>query len=772
MPMSRRSQATAAGVVINAPRKRETRSSNTMGKQLSNTRGLLDQGGRTLRGDFGGPVRAVPSRLDGHDDEPRELRPNGVVRGPHALSPIEEMAERVGRQVETFAQILDESLKGFTAASDASGRHDQALAVIDDMKGATDRMIAELRKDYEAERLQQVRRERVERSNSFASRATSTAASNGIDASTEGTDSPVAHLRQFQQEADLWDLFKIVLAAHPYGQEVQDRQRQHFKKKLEDLGPVHRYSPESERWERFMFESSLARERWKLKQWFEQVADHQECDIPGVVQQLERGDRRGTGLWSGGWLETREKIKSEKRLRAWPNAIESPLPQIYRSDNNQLLVSTVDPDAVTRQQRTLEKPDTYFEEAIWMVCWEMLRRGHEWSDICAWCEERKEGWRALCIGGAFKYGELGTNKITWRLTCREISRSEGLSEYEKAVFALLGGSLRAVVHGCRTRDDQLYAYYRSTVLVHFDRYLERSSKLALRPAGDGTGSYVWPANDEVEQHIRQLMARPLRSSSATDEPIRPMKVIQGYLLNNQLEKMVHTMGVALADVTWREGLPSMILFPQPSSRPESESLKAEEKAALNQQTLRIVAHMSVIDRLLRPSWWEQTTRSEDDNVLVAYIQALRAAGKRDVIPLYAKWLQPGRKASILGHVLQDITDPDEQLKMLALLPEYDIKINAVLQEQLGRVLGTERTTELVPSPFCMLEKTEESVLHPGQRIILGFLDKPLTEADEVLLRCLQWFQLVKGKCSRTFNALAKALRRCLGKRLVSDFALR
>ena len=681
-----------------------------------------------------------------------------------AVGPLRDMAERVGKEVETFAETLDKFLTDLpTVSSRYVAAHDLVLA----FREIANDTVNKMKDRYERELREQLKHEWSKdahiSANSTALKPFSASTSSSMSAKTV---EQVNELRKWQQEADLWDLFRIMLELHPFETDAQ-AQRAEKEENLAKLGQPHRYTSEADLWERFILEDNLARERHLIKKWLERTADHQHSDLQGIMEELETKAGRGKGLWSSGWMHTRETIKQEKRTSNWSNAEDAPLPMLKSSGNNELLVTTLDPDASSRQQRTLQKTDSYFERAMWIACWEMLRRGIPYSDVCDWCGERKEGWRAVCIGAAADDTDPTTSSAAWRRVCRQASQSSSASEYEAAVFGLLGGNVKAMQKVCRTVDDHLYASYHSALLRQFDNYV-----LAVCPEKATPVPWRRSVVDEsiqdpqrAEQAISELVHRLRQSSTTKNESSQPMKIIQSYLLADEVGSLIHTVGAAIAETAALQGPENMIFLRDREARTDGVTLP-ETEVALDPQTLRIAAHMSIVHRILSPdhlAGLEGDELLEDENVLVAYIQALRAAGKRDAIPVYASKLQRERYVLVLGRILQDITDERDQSHTLRLLQQYELDIPTILTEQLRWVLEHSLQGECPQRPLNILESTPEMKLHPGQRIRVGVLEDEVSPDDEAVVRALQWLLLMKGRWHMTFEALSSALKRALRK---------
>ncbi|KAF1826426.1 uncharacterized protein K489DRAFT_288960, partial [Dissoconium aciculare CBS 342.82] len=568
------------------------------------------------------------------------------------LHPLREMAEKVGREVETFAEDLDK----FLGSLSSRNKFEAVLDLVDNFKNVAHDAAAALEENYRKEWSQQLRQEwQPEIDTSGAANMSGLSINSKPPPLSASKAKQVQALRNWQQEADIWELFRIVLETHhnPDQESVKRRKQQ----ALEDLGPPHRYMDEGELWTRFLIDNDVARERSKIKIWLEQAVDHQHSDLPDITQELETKAGRGKGLWAHGWLHTREKVKHEKRLRPWSNRSDTALPQIKRSDNGDSLVTQLDPDAATRQNRSLESQDAFFEQAIWIACWEMLRRGKTWEEVSEWCTERKEGWRALAIGKAADSSSVISNVI-WRKMCLLASQGDCINNYEAAVYGLLGGNATVAQKVCRTVDEQLYAHYSATLTKQFDQYV--ASQIPARISNQRP-----PISEDdlrnPQDAITELIIK-LRSQKQTSrESGQPMKIVQSYLLANEADSLVHTIGFALSDadkLTEKSADEDMMVhLGQLDSIPEAE-------AAVDSHVLRITTHIGIILNILSSGMLDGDERDAEENVLVAYIQSLRAARKRDLIPVYASRLQVPRYVVAISRVMQDITEVREQEQTL------------------------------------------------------------------------------------------------------------
>lgn len=666
-----------------------------------------------------------------------------------ALNPLREMAERVGREVETFAECLDEFLEHLPAHS----KFDAVLGLVNEFKHISKDAAFKLEESNQRERADQLRKEWSEQAKLSTNTNTfSASTATRFSSQTSQSSEKVKEWRQYKQEADLWELFDIVLRLHhnPDQQAVQQAKEE----ELEKLGRPHRYTSEGDIWERFLLSDDLARERSLVKRWLEDTVEHQESDLPGILEELEKRGSQGKGLWSAGWVNTREKIKGEKRLRSWPTSPGAPLPQIRNREGTELLVTTLDPDARSRQGRTLEKEDIYFERAMWIACWEMLRRGKSWDYVSEWCETRKEGWRALSMGRGSDASQNVSN-AAWRKMCFLASQSTCSNEYEAAVYGLLGGSVKVVNKVCRSVDDKLYAYYNAILLRQFDQYLAVDfpdrAPLARR------------ANEDVlqnpEEAILSLVAQLRQNPTTSTESIQPMKIIQSYLLAKDVGSFIHTLGYAIACLDSQNDTPTKMIVPL-DHLSAGDGNVPEGEVAMDPQALRIATHMAVLLRVLSEEQMDDDTRDAEENVLVAYIQVLRLARKRDLVPLYASRLTTARSTVTMSQVLQDVTDMSEQEELLKLLVQYRLDSVKIVNEQLRFVIE-QNLGDGIEAPLRMLEYNTTPITYPGQCIVNGFYNGDSTEQDEAVVRSLRWFWIIEGHWEETFAALSLALRKCL-----------
>jgi nuclear pore complex protein Nup107 len=767
-PMTRRSQAAAAAAAntpaappapstgISKPVTRRTRATaSTTRKEPSDSWELLDHQ----------PSQATAENLDDLDEEQDELaemdfsttRTGGAVKT--ATDSLRDIADRVGKEVEIFAETLDRFFDNLPTAQD---QYDAAHDLVLEFKGIAEEAVEDLKKGHEREVREQLRTEWSEQAHlsSFESAGRVKARTAFGSVASERKREQVEELRLCQEEADTWELFRVVLELHynPNApSKVQEKQET-----IARLGNVHRYTSESDLYDRFLVEDDLARERHSFKTWLEQTAEHQKSDVQGIVEELEERAGAGKGSWTRGWMHTREKIKAEKRMRTWPQPDSSPLPQIRRTDNNEMLVTSLDPDAPARQERTLEKQDAYIERAFWIACYEMLRRGKPWSEVCDWCEERKEGWRAIAMGKTMATSDTASN-MAWRKMCFLASRSETAGDYEAAVYGILGGNVEAVKKISRSVDDHLFAHYNAVLIQQFDYYLEKNYPQRI-PLAFRNRNYAQESINDANAAQLEIMTliHGLRKTSTTKhESTTPIKMLQSYLLGNETESLIHTVGSTVASVKNIRGNPADMTN-RIQAVIQHGSGFPEDKIITDPRGLRISTHICLVLQVLRDHELQPNEQDIEDNVVDAYIQELRSAGKRDNTPVYASRLQKERYMIAMSRVFQDVSSPREREELLSLVDGFGLSPKDILWE-LTTFLQDELFSETRNAKGIHIMEPTEEHLYPGQRVKAGALPSDVSPQEEAFVMSYQWFQQLQGHWAETFIALKMGLRECLCK---------
>ncbi len=257
-----------------------------------------------------------------------------------------EAANRVGREVERFAEVLDGYNPQRVTAQDE--RHDMMVELIDEYHSIALDTVRQLQGKHASQR---------KRANSRRAQADEMDIydSNEDESPLPEFKTTTDDLDRWEQEAQTWELLGRLV--HLRFQKPGNGQG--ASKSIAKHGPIHQYSSELEIWENFLEMDDLALERKTVLQWLKDSAEDSGEDIDVMVQDLQQNADRGD-IIAHGWLHTKAALKQQKLLPAAQRTH-------YNLSRTQSLITELDPDAMTRQKRSLEDQDEYFERAIWNV---------------------------------------------------------------------------------------------------------------------------------------------------------------------------------------------------------------------------------------------------------------------------------------------------------------------------------------------------------------------------------------------------------------------
>ncbi|KAJ8108773.1 hypothetical protein OPT61_g7939 [Boeremia exigua] len=716
---------------------------------------------------------------------------NGSSSGD-PLQPLRAMADRVGKEVEKFAERVDH---WHTHGKDnATAKHQATVNMIGHFRDVAESQVKELKRTSGAENqgaLNKSTRRRVQHmgEGSFGQSFQSAAPSAELSTALASTD--VQELRQWQAELATWDLLRIIIDHyHPEpGKDMELEKRT----RLEEVGGNKRYSPNNEIWDRFLLEDDQAKEKDLILRWLEQTAQASESDIDSITAVLEEKSGKGANTWTSGWLDTKSKIKQAKRMEGVERPLKPESSILKTADRSQQLVTQLDPDAPSRQKRVLEKSDEFYEKALWLVCYEMMRRGVPWKEISDWALERSEAWRGASIGAAHESHTPGCPNVAgdsagylFRRMCFYAAQGTRI-QYEGAVYGLLSGDLDKVRDVARTWDDHLYAHYNALLLSRFDSYLQRqypsrvtqslSQRFVFHDAVANLGDW----SNSPRLVINALKQHRTSSALAT----APIKLVQGALIAQSMEELIHNVGIALAEMLQKEDRPGNLMVhpesPENDRGPKAASGQPTAAADQHYQTLasdphafRTLVHIFIALRggLDMLNAEDRSQRLAMDNVVSGYIEFLRLSKRIQLIPLYAAQLETTRQAYTLARVLPDIKNRDEQRNCIALLDLYGVDtVEVVAQSFLlafnhsGFIHFDKDNNSVITNPikrFSLLESTEfmdpnKKLLWPGQRIKPEFDGSEVEPKDEGIIDAVYWYNYLSTEVDATFEHLKNAL---------------
>lgn len=591
------------------------------------------------------------------------------------------------------------------------------------------------------------------------------------DADDATADTDPEELRRVEEEAQTWDLLRRVLPL---------RYRDQAASPSDDVQKL----PTTSRrrwWKEFVLADSSAREKKVVLEWLQSSASHGP-PVDEVVSELQQNAERGDIL-AHGWLHTRHKIKLQKSVNGYQGVLDpNDLGAAQSHLGSSTLVTQLDPDAITRQNRKVEAQDEFFERAIWLGCFEMLRRGYTMAEIREWCAVRTELWRAATIAplplanpedeelSSFDPAAL----VLWRQMCFASAREGGTSEYDRAVYGLLAGDLESVTRISKSWDDYLFAHYNSMLRSQFDSFLVKNSGMDEQ-AARRFPVFSAGVNQSDPTTVSKRLISSLETNEATkDEAMRTLKVLQGAIIARDLDQHMHNQGLMLSRFA-NQRQKSKLIPESPASR-QLEPLNENKYFDLtDHDSLRVLAHvLIVVNTLDRISGFSQDQSSlaglhlVPEHIIAAYVSYLRLANLEEMIPLYCSKLSSPRLYEALSRNLIHVVGEDARIRQLQIIKTLglDLATFATRQPELYFSDVNEKSVACeAKTQFKILEKGAPT-LKFGRIVKPDFFGEDaeyIDPEDELIIRSLEWLLLVDGlfvtTCSYVLRAYKYFLKR-------------
>ncbi|TVY83378.1 Nucleoporin [Lachnellula suecica] len=678
----------------------------------------------------------------------------------HILHPLREAANRVGREVEKFAEVLDGYNPQQVETKDE--KYEMVMELLGQYHDTALETVERLREKHEEERREKAGLRWRKKMRGFEVESESGHGALEKYDDDDQDDSPLpnsptelADLERWEQEAQTWDLLqRLVKLRYPPSEEKSQPKNA--------AARPHRYSNGAELWDDFLKTDSLARERKTVLEWLKDTAEESGEDIDELVQELQQNAERGD-IIAHGWLHTKMVIKNQKRLNTWSKALDPASPEVKKAlmntSKNAPLVTQLDPDAPTRQGRQMEPQDKYFERAIWLGCYEMLRRGRSLADIKEWCVAREEVWRAVSMSGlpdaAVEDAETAdpASWVLWRRMCFALAREGGGDDYERAVYGILSGDIDSVELVCRSWDDFVFAHYNALLRSQFDDYLKGSP--FQKPIFVATSSFS--IFDAVQSYGdppgagKRLMDNLRNDKQTKAEAQEPMKMLQSILIADTFTDFIYQQGLALSKFANAER-PSNVI-------PIEEAQPSDVYRYINKEdhdSLRVITHVLLAFKHLGVDLGGIRTQTAVENVIVSYIGFLRFAGKEELIPLYCSQLNGNRRYAVLSRMLIDVTDHEQRVTHIRLMRELGLNVQEFVNMQARYLFFDYPDTEIeypAKDNLKLLVKTE-SADGPVVEIKTDFIgddEARVPRIDILLIRSFEWYLLVDGLWSETFK---------------------
>ncbi|KAJ6788275.1 hypothetical protein PWT90_02412 [Aphanocladium album] len=647
-----------------------------------------------------------------------------------------------GPEVEEFANALDECLSPYLAPSEK-----------------TERLLELPRRYYEnaLRRLATKRPKRVGGSHDDMDMDVDEADEAGSALSAEETKSIEGEIQTWDIIRRLLPLRHAALRANPF----DDGQHNDSGDLLQD----------------FLQSNPVAQERHAVLQWLQTNAAAGP-DIDTMVEDLQKNADRGDVI-AHGWLHTRSKIKLRKSMTGWPHLLERQTPSIAESHLNSdgaPLITNLDPDAVTRQERKLQPQDDYFERAIWLGCFEHLRRGNDPKEIRDWCQERTEMWRAISISAVLFSSDESREKVDaapeslalWRRMCYALARNRGSNEHERAVYGILSGDITSVETVAKTWDDYLFANYNALLRTQLDSFV--LGKCPPDVASNLTQSFtVFDAQQFYGMEaVEKRLMRALESMPAIkDEAQEPMKALQSAFIANDISNYLFEQGLLIELSNPTRSLQAVMVG---NDLAEHKYFSLEQHAGL-----RTVTHVYILYFLMEKQRAEDGLKTENASknsrfthecIIGAYAEYLRRASLQELIPLYCSIVETPRCYKILAQNLIYEDDHDQRLLQLKLVKKAGIDVLKFVEEQADLMyyeltIDAELAHRPPPEIHFRIVNAGRATSRQGRAIkpdFFGEEEDAIETKHEHLIRSIEWLALVHEKWPMVFSMGTKAYK--------------
>ncbi|RYP47524.1 hypothetical protein DL768_006435 [Monosporascus sp. mg162] len=592
---------------------------------------------------------------------------------------------------------------------------------------------------------------------------TSSQDSMDLDDAENGEESPSlkSSLQYWELEAQTWDMLRRLLPLRYSNRNTLEPARR----------DVSRFQNTSEIWDDFLRTDPAASERKAVLECLQASADESRVDIDELVREYQQRAERGD-IIAYGWLHTRSAIKMQKNINGWSGTLDPNTSDagqmLLDSNGTEPLVTQLDPDVASRQGRKLQPQDEYFERAIWLGCYELLRRGRSISEIRDWCIERTEVWRAVSMSAMpLSRGEeqeranvSPLSTILWRRTCFALARQGGTDDYERAVYGILSGDIPSVEKICREWDDFVFAHYNALLRSQFDAYLiKRSSPDATASATQSLSCFNAVQFHGDSATVGKRIVESLESHPKTSAEARtPMKSLQAAIISDNLDQYIYEFGLVLGEQANGEEASALI----PKFGVRDVEIDASKFFRLDSyRGLRLLVHIYLLvtslddlDGNRRQNLTERHRAQE--NVLSAYASALRLNDMTDLLPLYCSKLEGDRAFFTLGRNVSNLVDPGAREMLLRIMEKLGMDIAKFVQfqpESLLRQYPDVDGDRSVLGSFTVFSNEPPTLKYgrPLKPDFFGEVPDNLDPVDEQLIQSLEWFLLVDGLWHEIFG---------------------
>lgn len=315
------------------------------------------------------------------------------------------------------------------------------------------------------------------------------------------------------------------------------------------------------------------------------------------------------------------------------------------------MVDEIDPDAAVRQNKTIDDLDKEDESRLLQTVFVYIRAGRlqESQDICrehgqAWRAATLEGWKLHHDPNFESVGEEGQIRAVegnpyrdiWRNVCWNMAAEPRYDPYEKAVYGILSGNLRAVLPVCKGWLDFLWAHFKVLVDIKVEQEL-RTHKLSGRRMENMPVEF-WDQSSDPESVFRRMEAYDDISKEGLDW----YHVLQKWIILGDTEKLIEVMAA------WVR----------------------QERVRVPQHLLRFMSHLVLFLRTT-----QRNVREDQCNVILeAFVEDLIHGDYKDLVAHYVATLPPDAQVIWYARFLEGVEDKDERQRCLDLAGDARLDI--------------------------------------------------------------------------------------------------
>lgn len=408
---------------------------------------------------------------------------------------------------------------------------------------------------------------------------------------------------------------------------------------------------------------------------------------------------------------------------SWEHTLHK-LKQNFDAKDSLRTVTEMDPDAPIRQKRRLADLDETDEARLMKFLFMFLRAGRL-DDAKKLCIKYGQSWRAATLDGWRLWHDpnfetmSANNEISptegnpyglfWKVCCWSLCEENGVSTYEKAVYAALSGNLKQLLKVCKSWDDCLWAFFK----VLIDGRVEQELRLQ-------------------NSNVAEILPKEYYESTEVLTPQRIFDELEAHSDGN-----IRSEGKEIFHV-----LQKHMILDEPAMLTEEIETLISSHDGPSAHMLRFLTHMVL---------FFQTAGLDikDDlyvKVLQKYIESLVSKNQWEQVALYTSKLPSPLQIDVYADFLENVEEATEREHYANLAKKSGLDVQAITKQVVENI--RERNPDQLQSEGGIsasdakkIESINWLILEPNQHIeavlqanaiIRGFLTaKKLEPAKEV-----------------------------------------